>query len=340
VVDRVLELHEAGTPLHEMAVLFRAGFMSADLEIELTNRQVPFEKWGGIKFLEAAHVKDILAFLRILENPRDEVSWFRVLTLLPGIGDISARAALALMAERAWDPAAFSQWAPPARARAAHEALASIVAELSRPDEGGAQRSVSEEIARLRRMYDDILRDRYDRPEPRLADLDQLEIIAGGFPHRAAFLSELALEPPSATQDRAGGSDSETDALILSTAHSAKGREWDAVFLIWAVDGWFPSSRAMRSDEDTEEERRLMYVAMTRARKHLHVVYPLNAYQSRFGTEYSIDQLSRFIDPGVRDLMLRVAAAPEAIPVPEERERAVAVPETDLRALLRGRFGA
>ncbi|HVP72050.1 MAG TPA: ATP-dependent helicase [Gemmatimonadaceae bacterium] len=340
VVDRVLELHESGTPLREMAVLFRAGFMSADLEIELTNRQIPYEKWGGIKFLEAAHVKDMLAFLRILENPRDEVSWFRVLTLLPGIGDITARSALALMAERAWDPSAFSQWAPPPRARAAHEALAAAIAELSTSDDGGAQRSVREEIARVRRMYDDILRERYDRPEPRLADLDQLEIIAGGFPHRAAFLSELALEPPSATQDFAGGSDSEDDALILSTAHSAKGREWDAVFLIWAVDGWFPSSRAMRSDEDTEEERRLMYVAMTRARKHLHVVYPLNAYQSRFGTEYSIDQLSRFIDGGVRERMTRVAAAPEAIPVPEERERTVSAPEMDLRALLRGRFGA
>jgi len=339
VTDRVLELHEAGTPLREMAVLFRAGYMSADLEIELTNRQIPFEKWGGIKFLEAAHVKDILAFLRILENPRDEVSWFRVLTLLPGIGDITARAALALMADRAWDPAAFSLWTPPPRARAAHEALAGAIAELSRRDEGGAQRSVSEEIARVRRMYDDILRDRYDRPEPRLADLDQLEIIAGGFPHRAAFLSELALEPPSATHDLAGGSDSENDALILSTAHSAKGREWDAVFLIWAVDGWFPSSRAMRSDEDTEEERRLMYVAMTRARKHLHVVYPLNAYQSRFGTEYSIDQLSRFIDAGVRERMTRVAAAPEAIPVPEDRERSAAAPEMDLRAFLRERFG-
>jgi len=188
-------------------------------------------------------------------------------------------------------------------------------------------------------MYDDILRDRYDRPEPRLADLDQLEVIAGSFPHRAAFLSELALEPPSQSRDLARDADAVDDALILSTAHSAKGREWDAVFIIWAVDGWFPSSRALRSDEETEEERRLMYVAMTRARKHLHVVYPLNAYQSRFGTEYAVDQLTRFIDPGVRSLMTRVAAAPEAAPSPDPAAAFTGTP-VDLRALLRGRFGA
>jgi DNA helicase-2/ATP-dependent DNA helicase PcrA len=338
VVDKILELHEAGTALHEMAVLFRAGYMSADLEIELTNRQIPFEKWGGIKFLEAAHVKDVLAFLRILENPRDEVSWFRVLTLLPGIGEITARAALDMMADRSWDPAAFAAWTPPPRARAAHAALSTLLTELMRPDAAGAQRTVSEEIAALRVLYDDILRDRYDRAEPRLADLGQLEVIAGGFPHRAAFLSELALEPPSATQDYSSSGDSEQDALILSTAHSAKGREWDAVFIIWAVDGWFPSGRSLASDEDIEEERRLMYVAMTRARKHLTVSYPLNAYQSRYGTEYSVDQLTRFIDPGVRELMTRVAAMPETLP------SAAPSPFTgepvDLRALLRGRFGA
>ncbi len=340
VVDRILELHEAGTPLREIAVLFRAGYMSADLEIELTNRQIPFEKWGGIKFLEAAHVKDVLAFLRILENPRDEVSWFRVLTLLPGIGDITARQALTLMAERSWDPAAFAQWTPPPRARVAHASLSLLLMVLSKPDPAGAERTVSEEIAALRAMYDEILRERYDRAEPRLADLAQLEVIAGSFPNRAAFLSELALEPPSATHDFASGANTEEDALILSTAHSAKGREWDAVFIIWAVDGWFPSNRSLGSDEDTEEERRLMYVAMTRARKHLHAVYPLNAYQSRFGTEYSVDQLSRFIDTGVRDLMTRVAAAPDVLPGPGANAAPFTGQPVDLRALLRGRFGA
>src|SRR5438067_11836412 len=123
VVDRVLELYEEGTPLREMAVLFRAAYMSADLEIELANRRIPFEKWGGLKFLEAAHVKDVLAFLRVLENPRDVVSWYRLLMLIPGIGDATARAAIDAMAAAAWESTAFGRYNPPPRARVAHAAL-------------------------------------------------------------------------------------------------------------------------------------------------------------------------------------------------------------------------
>ena len=340
VVDRVLELHESGTPLREIAVLFRAGYMSADLEIELTNRKIPFEKWGGLKFLEAAHVKDVLAFLRLVENPRDEVSWYRVLLLLPGIGEATARAAVERIAERTWDPRALAECTPPSRARAAHESLVKLLEALSERDAARTPQPVTGEIVLVRRLYDDILRERYDNVEPRLADLDQLEVIAGNFPSRAAFLSELALEPPSGTQDLAGPDDRVDDALILSTAHSAKGREWDAVFIIWAVDGWFPSSRALRDDDEAEEERRLMYVAMTRARHHLAVIHPLNTYGSRWGSEYTIDQLSRFIDGGVRECMRRVSAAPAAPPQAPNAPSPVAGPPLDLRALVRGRFGA
>ena len=349
VVDRVLELHEEeGVPLREIAVLFRAGYMSADLEIELANRKVPFEKWGGLKFLEAAHIKDVLAFLRVLENPRDEVSWYRLLMLMPGIGDITARAAMAAMAERAWDPDAFTHWMPPHRAREAHERLASLLRTLRRarhgrtgladvPGEDSGQ-SVSAEIEAIRGLYDDILRERYDRPEPRLADLDQLRVIAGGYPSRSAFLAAIALEPPQSTQDLSSGGEGEDDALILSTAHSAKGKEWDAVFLIWAVDGFFPLSRALSEVEQLEEERRLMYVAMTRARNHLAVVYPLHVYATRRGADYSIDQLSRFIDRGVRAKMQRFVLTDDAAPVaPPPTPEAPAI---DIRALLRGRFGA
>jgi DNA helicase-2/ATP-dependent DNA helicase PcrA len=336
VVDRILELHEEGTPLRQIAVLFRAGYMSAELEIELTNRKIPFEKWGGLKFLEAAHVKDVLAFLRILENPRDEVSWYRLLLLLPGIGDATARAAIESMASAAWESAAFGRYTPPPRARAAHAALVSLLDGL-RNGLSADEAQVAAEISRVRLMYDDILRERYDRVEPRLADLDQLQVIAAGYPDRATFLSALALEPPEATQDMAGGSREEDDCLVLSTAHSAKGKEWDAVFLIWAVDGFFPSSRCLNSEEETEEERRLMYVALTRARNHLSVTYPLNAYSSRRGASYSLDQLSRFIDPGVRDKMQRIALES---PRGHGREDASAkTPLLDLRELLRSRFG-
>jgi DNA helicase II / ATP-dependent DNA helicase PcrA len=336
VVDRILELHEEGTPLREIAVLFRAGYMSADLEIELTNRKIPFEKWGGLKFLEAAHVKDVLAFLRILENPRDEVSWYRLLLLLPGIGDATARAAIDSMVAAAWESASFARYNPPPRARAAHEALVTLLDGLrSTPTLDDAQ--VAADIARVRQLYDNILRERYDRVEPRLADLDQLQTIAAGYPDRATFLSALALEPPQATQDLATGSHEENDCLILSTAHSAKGKEWDAVFVIWAVDGWFPSARCLNSEEETEEERRLMYVALTRARNHLSVSYPLNAYSSRRGSDYSLDQLCRFIDRGVRDNMERVAVGGGA--PTEAAPSAAPGPLLDLRALLRGRFG-
>ncbi len=337
VVDRILELHEEGIPLREIAVLFRAGYMSADLEIELTNRKIPFEKWGGLKFLEAAHVKDVLAFLRILENPRDEVSWYRILLLLPGIGDATARSAIDMMAKAAWESAAFGRYVAPPRARTAHAALVKLLDELqSGPSADEAK--VAADIARVRMLYDSILREKYDHAEPRISDLDQLQVIAAGYPDRATFLSALALEPPQASQDLAGpSSNDDNDCLILSTAHSAKGKEWEAVFLIWAVDGWFPSARALGDDEETDEERRLMYVAMTRAKNYLSVTYPLNAYSTRRGADYSLDQLSRFIDRGVRDRMERIAVG--VPPTPRQVEAPMS-PLLDLRALLRGRFGA
>src|SRR5450432_1392326 len=340
VVDRILELHEQGTPLREMAVLFRAGYMSADLEIELANRKIPFEKWGGLKFLEAAHVKDVLAFLRVSENPRDEVSWYRILMLMPGIGDTTARAMMTTMQERAWDPDAFTHLIAPPKAREAHRSLAVLLRQLrgvTNRDGDTAGAKVAADIAAIRLVYDAVLKQKYDRPDARLADLDQLRTIAAGYPSRTAFLAALALDPPSNTQDLAGGSDSEseTDALILSTVHSAKGKEWKAVFVIWAVDGWFPSSRAVDEPDELEEERRLMYVALTRAKDELAVIYPMQVYGSRRGADYTFDQLSRFLDRGVRETMQRVVVeepgdVPPAVPL--------AGPAIDLRALMKGRF--
>lgn len=339
VIDRILELYNEGTPLRNMSVLFRAGYMSADLEIELTNRKIPFEKWGGLKFLEAAHVKDVLAFLRVLDNPRDEVSWYRLLLLLPGIGEATARSAVDSMAQAAWDSASFGKFRPPPRAQAAHSALVELLDDLRNGISLDDAR-VSAEIARIRMMYDDILRNRYDRADPRISDLDQLQAIASGYPDRATFLSSLALDPPSGTQDLAGASaNDEGDALVLSTAHSSKGKEWDAVFLIWAVDGWFPSTRSLGSDEERDEERRLMYVAMTRARNYLHTVYPLNSYSTRRSSDYTIAQLSRFIDHGVRQTMNHIALGSDDQPVaPDLNDRKETAPVVDLRALLRGKF--
>jgi DNA helicase-2/ATP-dependent DNA helicase PcrA len=340
VVDRILQLHEGGVPLREMAVLFRAGYMSADLEIELANRKIPFEKWGGLKFLEAAHVKDVLAFLRVSENPRDEVSWYRILMLMPGIGDATARALMESMQERAWDPDAFTHLVAPPRAREAHRSLAGLLRQLRgvsnrAGEEAGAK--VSSDIVAIRAIYDAVLKERYDRPEARLADLEQLRNIAAGYPSRTAFLAALALDPPSSTQDLAGGSESESDSLVLSTVHSAKGKEWKAVFLIWAVDGWFPSSRAVEDPDELEEERRLMYVALTRAKDELAIVYPMQVYGSRRSAEYSFDQLSRFLDRGVRATMQRVVVEEQGdVPAPVP----LGAPAIDLKALMRGRFGS
>jgi DNA helicase-2/ATP-dependent DNA helicase PcrA len=341
VVDRVLQLHEGGMPLREMAVLFRAGYMSADLEIELTNRKIPFEKWGGLKFLEAAHVKDVLAFLRVSDNPRDEVSWYRILMLMPGIGDSTARALMTSMQERAWDPDAFTHLIAPPRARDAHRSLATLLRQLRGvgdvPDgeEGGAR--VANDVAAIRALYDAVLREKYDRPEARLADLDQLRTIAASYPSRSAFLAALALDPPSSTQDLAGGSESETDSLVLSTVHSAKGKEWKAVFVIWAVDGWFPASRSVDDPDELEEERRLMYVALTRAKDELAVVYPMQVYGSRRSADYTFDQLSRFLDRGVRGTMQRIVVE-EPGEAPVETSAPAGAPAIDLRAIMRGRF--
>jgi DNA helicase-2/ATP-dependent DNA helicase PcrA len=266
------------------------------------------------------------------------VSWYRIHMLLPGIGDITARAMMDAMQDRSWDPEAFAQFTAPARAREAHASLSDLLRRLRArrravEQEGG----VGEDIDEIRRLYDAVLSEKYDRPEPRLADLDQLRVIASGYPSRSAFLAALALEPPSNTQDLAGGDEGEDDALVISTVHSAKGKEWDAVFLIWAVDGWFPSSRSLDDEDQMEEERRLMYVALTRARNHLAVVYPLNVYATRRGQDYSIDQLSRFIDRGVREKMQRVVPQ-EPASAPGEAAPASNAPAIDLRALLRGRF--
>ncbi|MEQ1693974.1 MAG: ATP-dependent helicase, partial [Gemmatimonas sp.] len=332
VVDRILELHDEGIPLREMAVLFRAGYLSADLEIELANRRIPYEKWGGLKFLEAAHIKDMLAFLRVLENPLDEVSWYRLLRLLPGVGDSTARAAVDQLAQHGWEPMAIGAVRAASRARPGLMALAALLDGMRRVN----VQSPAEAIRLVRQLYDPILKATYDDAPPRLADLDQLEVIAAGYPDRSTFLSALALEPPANTQDLAVGGDDESDALILSTAHSAKGKEWDAVFVIWAADGIFPMARTADKADEVDEERRLLYVAMTRARDQLYVTYPLNSYPSRTGADYAMGQLSRFLDPGVRETMQRVTLGtdmPPALPAPRGE------PVIDLRSLLRGRFG-
>jgi DNA helicase-2/ATP-dependent DNA helicase PcrA len=280
--------------------LFRAGHHSDLLEIELARRNVPFVKYGGLKFLEAAHVKDALAVLRIADNPRDEVSWFRVLQLLERVGPAGARRVmLAIGVTAPGDPMRrFREQAiaVPAPARAELDALRAAFADL---DEGAPP---SAQVERVRRFLEPLLRRRYDQPEPRLRDLEQLEQLASGFESRERFVADLTLDPPISTSDLAGPPHLDEDYLVLSTIHSAKGGEWDVVHVIHAADGMIPSDMATGDPDEIEEERRLFYVALTRARDTLRVTFPLRYHRSNRGLEdrHWYAQLTRFLPPEVR----------------------------------------
>jgi DNA helicase-2/ATP-dependent DNA helicase PcrA len=295
VVTRVLENREAGLALKSQAVLFRTSHHSDTLEFELTRRNIPFVKFGGLKFLDAAHVKDLLAALRFAENPRDRVAGFRVTQLVPGVGPASAARILDRLA--APDPAAMLvRYAPP-RAGAEWQSFVELFDRLFRRASGWPA-----EFEQVRRWYEPHLERLHDDAAARVADLAQLEQIAARYRTREQFLTDLTLDPPAATSDEAGAPLRDEDYLILSTIHSAKGQEWKSVFLLNAVDGCLPSDLATGSSEEIEEERRLLYVALTRARDQLDVIVPQRFYahgQANRGDRYVHALRTRFIPPPV-----------------------------------------
>jgi DNA helicase-2/ATP-dependent DNA helicase PcrA len=303
VADRLLEHREAGIPLTRQAVLFRASHNSDALEVELGRRNVPFVKWGGLRFLEAAHVKDLLAFLRLAENPRDELSWMRVLQLLEGVGPGRARQAVQHLQQHEDDPQALLGWKAPAACRKQVEELAQTLAALRDGDPG---LPVAAQVERVRRFYGPIFRERYEQPEVRLRDLEQLELLAQRAPSRAAFLADLTLDPPASTADLAGPPLLDEEYVVLSTIHSAKGCEWDVVYLIHAADGVLPSDMSA-GEAELEEERRLLYVGMTRAKDRLYVTFPLRYYHRKhaLGDAHSYAQLTRFLPPELFPLFER-----------------------------------
>lgn len=312
VAERVLENREAGHLLKTQAVLFRASHHSAALELELARRNIPFVKYGGLKFLEAAHVKDVLACVRFIENPRDRVAGFRLLQLLPGIGPTLASRVLDGI-DACHPLASIEAFCPPARAAGAWPLLVDLIRKLS-----GRAIGWPSELALVRAWYEPHLERRHEDAAARLADLVQLEQIAAGYPSRERFLTELTLDPPNATSDEAGDPLLDEDYLILSTIHSAKGQEWHAVFLINAVDGCLPSDLATGSGEEIEEERRLLYVAMTRARDQLDIVLPQRFYvhqQTRSGDRHVYASRTRFLPASLLPLFEQrtwpVAVQPE-----------------------------
>ncbi|MCX7590777.1 MAG: ATP-dependent helicase [Kiritimatiellae bacterium] len=302
VVDRILEHYEQGIPLRKQAVLFRASHLSDTLEVELTRRNIPYRKYGGLRFLEAAHVKDLLAFLRILENPRDEMAWFRVLQMLEGIGHATAARIIRHVATHHNSLRSLAEIRPPP---AAAETFAGLVALFEDLLTAAGHAGPAAQIQRVRQFYEPLLPRLYENPQSRARDLANLEQAASGYRSLQKFLNDLQLDPPSATSDLAGPPVRDEDWLVLSTIHSAKGCEWDVVYLIHAADGFLPSDMACDSEEEIEEERRLTYVAMTRARDFLYVTWPLR-YYSRWRPQtdrHVYSQLSRFIDQHVQAAM-------------------------------------
>jgi DNA helicase II / ATP-dependent DNA helicase PcrA len=291
IVEQVLANREEGATLKQQAVLFRTSSHSGPLEIELTRRNIPFVKFGGLKFLDAAHVKDVLALLRFAENPRDRVAGFRVLHLLPGVGPTSAQRILDRMAETADPLTALCAMPTPPRAGADWTAFAEMVGNL-RYSEWPV------DLERVRLWYEPHLARIHEDAEVRHADLIQLEQIATGYASRTHFLTELTLDPPDATSDQAGVPLRDEDYLILSTIHSAKGQEWKSVYVLNVVDGCLPSDLGVGTSAEIEEERRLLYVAMTRAKDDLHLMVPqrfFNHGQAARGDRHVYASRTRFI---------------------------------------------
>ncbi len=289
VAERILELREEGIPLSEMAILFRSAYHSFDLELELAKRNLPFTKQGGLKLIETAHIKDVVAHLRLLLNPYDMLAWNRVLLLVEGIGPKTSRRIMETIKTEN----------DPFEALGRFPAKASFVTGLGRLHQLfkllQEPLSPEERLSLLYEYYEPILeRVYYDDHPKRAKDLDQLLAIAHKYEKLEDFLADLALEPPEASVAEVEAPSSDEEKLTLSTVHSAKGLEWHSVFVISLAEGRFPSSYAMAREEDLEEERRLFYVAVTRAKERLFLTYPATYYAPGEGRIFS--KPSRFVE--------------------------------------------
>ena len=332
IVERVLENRESGSTLKQQAVLFRTSHHCGPLEVELTRRNIPFVKYGGLKFLDTAHVRDILALLRFVENPRDGIAGFRLMQLIPGIGPASAQEVLDHMMGAADPIRALLDMPSPPRAGDDWGTFVETVASLRAGLSGWPG-----ELVCARLWYEPHLERLHEDAITRRADLIQLEQIASGYPSRERFLTELTLDPPDATSDQSGVPLLDEDYLVLSTIHSAKGQEWKSVFVLNVVDGCIPSDLGAGTSAEIEEERRLLYVAMTRARDDLHLVVPQRFFthgQNAQGDHHVYAPRSRFIPNELLGLFERMAW-PEADPELAARGASQGV-RVDVAARMRG----
>lgn len=319
VCDRVLELREQGIDLRDQAVLFRTGHHSGGLEIELARRNIPFVKFGGLRFLEAAHVKDLMSLLRILDNPKDTLAWNRVLLMLPGVGPATSAKIMEHLGDVA-DGAgitmfeAFLRYDLPVSSHT-QEVLGLLRQVLSDAwGISGEEPAPSVQIDRLRVFCEAVFDHAYDNAAARLGDIDHLARLAAEYSSRSRFLTEIILDPPNSTSDFADAPHLDDDYLVLSTIHSAKGGEWRSVIVIHAADGNIPSDMALSEPGGVEEERRLLYVALTRAKDHLAVTVPQRFYHHRYGANgaHSYALPSRFLDPAMDTFQPSAHGAPPA----------------------------
>ncbi len=304
VCQKILELREEGVPLWDIAVLFRSSFHSFDLEIELARRQIPFVKRGGFQFMEASHVKDLLAHLRILANPKDAISWKRVLMLLEGIGLGASQKIIKWLLEGGNAVERLRSYNAKGKTAQGLRTLAQVLEEAARAE------LPSEQAQYLMQYYVPILKQNYPDDHPkRLRDMEHFQGMTERYRDLSRLLSDMALEPPN---DSIGGVlavDPDEGPLVLSTIHSAKGLEFHSVFIIWALEGRFPSFYNTGSAEELEEERRLLYVAATRAKQNLFISYPTRVFDKSL--RMVLSQPSQFID-GMSSRMLEpVALVPE-----------------------------
>ncbi len=333
IAESVLDARERGMALTQQAVLFRAADFSAPVELELAKRDIPFVKFGGLKFLEAAHVKDFLAILRWAQNGGDRIAGFRTLQLIPGVGP--ARAARILDAVD--ETGAFGvvrNTAPPPGASEQWEGLKDMLAAMAKTP------TWPSDLDLAARWYAPMMNERYDDARVRIGDIEQMQRIGATFASRTSFLTELTLDPPNSTSDESGPAMKDDDYLILSTIHSAKGQEWKNVFLLNVVDGCMPSDLGAGSTAELEEERRLLYVAMTRAKDELHLITPQRFYhtqQGKGGDKHVYAIRSRFLPSDILPKFEQTAWAPD-VGVNDARIGAP-LPKIDLAAKARGRFG-
>ena len=303
VVQKILELREQGIPLEEIAVLFRSSFLSFDLEIELTKANIPFAKFGGFKFIETAHVKDVIAYLRVLENPRDVVSWNRILLLIDGVGPRTAEKVIDDILKRRVTAATDQETLPTTKFWMQFNDYSDNIGKLFGvlKDVASPHVAPAEKAYQILQYYDPILRTRYDDHQKRKKDLEMFQNITERYKEVSTLLTDLALEPPNESIVDVESPGPEEEFLTLSTIHSAKGLEWNTVFVIYALEGRFPAMRSVATDEELEEERRLMYVACTRAKENLFITYPMNIYDRESGM--ILTKPSRFIQ-GIAENLL------------------------------------